>query len=45
MVKRLYIPLPTCEARKQFLLTILDPDSHTLEQSDINNIIKITKGE
>lgn len=43
-VKRLYIPLPNLEGRKQLLRTLTDNPSFYLSDVDIENIAVMTKG-
>lgn len=42
-VKRLYIPLPEHEARKQIVDNLLSNERHNLKCSDINNIAECSK--
>jgi len=43
-VKRLYIPLPEREARKQIMLLLMAKQSHSLATADFENICDQTDG-
>lgn len=44
LVKRLYVPLPEFQARKQIINNLLITISHNLNEEDINNIAEQSKG-
>jgi len=45
LVKRLYVPLPDSEARKQIVVRLLsDQTSHTIQESDLSRISDLTEG-
>ncbi|XP_003704128.3 fidgetin-like protein 1 [Megachile rotundata] len=44
LVKRLYVPLPEFEARKQIINNLLITISHNLDEEDVNNIAEQSKG-
>lgn len=44
LVKRLYVPLPEFQARKQIINNLLITISHNLNDEDINNIAEQSKG-
>ncbi|XP_006623309.1 fidgetin-like protein 1 [Apis dorsata] len=44
LVKRLYVPLPEFQARKQIINNLLVTISHNLNEEDINNIAEQSKG-
>jgi len=43
-VKRLYIPLPSYEARKDLVNKLIQSEKHSLQEEDINRLCKMTKG-
>lgn len=43
-VKRLYIPLPDAESRKELFCTLLKEENHELSESDISDIVLRTEG-
>ena len=44
LVKKLYIPLPELDSRKQLISNLLKGSDHRLESSDIEEVAKITEG-
>lgn len=44
MAKRLYIPLPEREARKQIIENMLNDQHYSLSEEDYENLIKRSEG-
>ncbi len=44
-VKRLYIPLPDEEARRQLVWRLLSANAHVIQEADVGKIVKATAGE
>ncbi len=43
-VKRLYIPLPDEEARRQLVWRLLSANSHSIVEADVGKIVRATAG-
>ncbi|XP_012285761.1 fidgetin-like protein 1 isoform X2 [Orussus abietinus] len=44
LIKRLYVPLPELEARKQIIVNLLSSERHSLTTRDIEEIAELSKG-
>ncbi|XP_065561483.1 fidgetin-like protein 1 isoform X1 [Artemia franciscana] len=44
LVKRLYIPLPDFEARRQLVVNMMKKESNSLSKGDVDDISQLTKG-
>lgn len=44
LVKRLYIPLPDGPARKMIVTNLMNTQSHTLSEEDLDKIVTLTEG-